>query len=184
MFCMKPSPSSCWFANNVSALVKFPQKALRYCMRFVDLGLVNTFACLHHQEPVWLLPITFFSTDCAPPIVSPFSSRNPPNVVFQRQNATMMAQLRHRSSSLSSRWRNEASQVICASDHDFLHDVQLPLPHPAPPARRVPLFYQKPIPRLLLQFSKCFSILPSLHFSGRQSPASSLCACNQCHRSI
>ena len=26
-------------------------------MRFEDLGLVNTFACLHHQEPVWLLPV-------------------------------------------------------------------------------------------------------------------------------
>ena len=99
-------------------------KALRYCMRFVDLGLVNTFACLHNQEPVWLLPVIFFSTDCAPPIVAPFSSRNPPNVVFQWETVTTLAQLRHRSASLSSRWRNDASQVICASD--FLHDVQLP----------------------------------------------------------
>ena len=35
-------------------------KALRYCMRPEDLGPVNTFACLHHQEPVWLFPIIFF----------------------------------------------------------------------------------------------------------------------------
>ena len=84
----------------------------------------------------------FSPTDCAPPIVAPFSHRNPPNVVFQRETVTMMAQLRHRSSSLSSRWRNDASQVICASDHDFLHDVQLPCLILRPPARKLPLFYQ------------------------------------------
>ena len=39
-------------------------EALRYCMRSEDLGLINTFACLHHQEPVWLLPI-FFSSKIA-----------------------------------------------------------------------------------------------------------------------
>ena len=48
-------------------------QALRYCMRFQDLGLINTFACLYHQEPVRLLPIVFSSTDRAPPIVTPFS---------------------------------------------------------------------------------------------------------------
>ena len=36
------------------------------------------------------------------------------------------AQVRHRNASLSSRWRNDASQVISASDHDVLHDAQLP----------------------------------------------------------
>ena len=35
---------------------QMPTKASRYCMRFEDLGLVNTFACLHHHEPDWLLP--------------------------------------------------------------------------------------------------------------------------------
>ena len=44
-------------------------KALRYCMRSEDLGLVNTFACLHRQEPVWFPPVTFFSTDRTPPML-------------------------------------------------------------------------------------------------------------------
>ena len=51
-------------------------KALRYCMRPEDLGLVNTFACLHHQEPVWLFPIIFFSTDRTPPFRD-FHSHSP-----------------------------------------------------------------------------------------------------------
>ena len=42
---------------------QIPTSALRYCMRFEDLGQVNTFACLHHQEPVWFPPSIFFSTD-------------------------------------------------------------------------------------------------------------------------
>ena len=40
--------------NQISA------QGLRYCMRFEDLGLVNTFTCLYDQEPVWLLPIVLF----------------------------------------------------------------------------------------------------------------------------
>ena len=95
-------------------------------MRFEDLGLVNTFAFLHHQEPVWLLPVVCFSTDCAPPSVTPFSPGNPPNVVYQRETVTTRAQERHGHASLSSRWLNDASQVFCASDHDFLNDAQLP----------------------------------------------------------
>ena len=35
-------------------------------MRFEDLGLANTFACLHHQKSVWLLPIVFFFAQIAP----------------------------------------------------------------------------------------------------------------------
>ena len=52
-------------------------------MRSEDLGLINTFTCLHHQEPVWWLPVELFSTDRAPPIVTPFSPRDPPDVVFK-----------------------------------------------------------------------------------------------------
>ena len=52
--------------------------ALRYCMRLEDLGLIDTFTCLHTtKKPVWLLPILFLSTDRAPPIVAPFSPRRP-----------------------------------------------------------------------------------------------------------
>ena len=37
-------------------------------MRSEDLVLVNTFACLHHQEPVRLLPVILLSADRTPPI--------------------------------------------------------------------------------------------------------------------
>ena len=50
-------------------------------MRSEDLGLVHTFACLHHQKPVWLLPVVFFSTDRAPPVCMFSHTRDPPNVV-------------------------------------------------------------------------------------------------------
>ena len=39
--------------------------------------LVNTFACLHHQEPVWLLPTEFFSADRGPPICTLFFHQRP-----------------------------------------------------------------------------------------------------------
>ena len=67
-----PSPRfvmSHWSVGDVSILLlirqqlqcinQIPAEALRYCMRSEDLGLVNTLACLHHQEPVWLLPTIF-----------------------------------------------------------------------------------------------------------------------------
>ena len=123
MFCMRPSPSSGWFASNFSALINFSQ-ALRHCMRLKDLGLVNTFACVHHQEPVRWLPVVFFSTDRTPPTCMLFLQR-PPYEVFHRETVTMRTQVRHRSASLSSRWRNDASQVICTFNHDFFHGAQL-----------------------------------------------------------
>ena len=46
-------------------------------MRFEDLGLVNTFACLHHPEPVWLPPVMFFSTDRAQKSTDLLRPRNP-----------------------------------------------------------------------------------------------------------
>ena len=42
-------------------------KALRYCMRSEDLGLINTFTCLDDQKPVRLHPIEFLSTYRTPP---------------------------------------------------------------------------------------------------------------------
>ena len=178
----RPSPSFCWFANNLNALNKFPTKALRDCMRFHDLGLVHTFACLQHQEPVWLLPVVFFSTARAPPIVTPFSPRDPPNVVFQGETVAIRAQVGHRNYSLPSRWRDDASQIICASDHDFLHNAQLSC---------LTLSYlegflssvKSPFRGFNFIFWKCCRILPSLHFSGEKALPHH-CACSQCHRSI
>ena len=60
--------------------------ALKYCMRSEELGLVNTFACLHHLEPVWLLPVVLFSTDPTPPICVLF-----PQSLFHRETVTMRA---------------------------------------------------------------------------------------------
>ena len=65
-----------------------------------------------------------FSTNCGPPICG-LSCRDPPDVVFQRETVSMRAQVRHCDSSLSSRWRNGASRVVCASKHDLLHGAQL-----------------------------------------------------------
>ena len=86
-------------------------KALRYCIRFEDLGLIYTFTCLYNQEPVWLLPILFFSTNCAPPLHM-FSPRDPPNVVFQKETVTMRTQVGHCNASLSSGWRNDFLQNV------------------------------------------------------------------------
>ena len=65
---------------------QIPAEALRYCMRSEELGLVDTFASLHHQEPVWLHPI--FS-----PICMLLLPRDPPNVVFHRETVAMRAQI-------------------------------------------------------------------------------------------
>ena len=94
MFCMKPSPSSCWFASNFNALIRFPQKPWRTACALEssgDLGLVNTFACLHKSLYGCFQP--FFSTNRAPPIITPFSPRDPPNVAFHRETVTMRAQV-------------------------------------------------------------------------------------------
>ena len=90
---------------------------------------VFTFARLHHQEPVWLLPI-ISSIISSPQIahhqfVCLFSPRDPPNQVFHRETVTMRAQVRHRYAPLPLRWRDDALQVICASRHDFLDGGQL-----------------------------------------------------------
>ena len=66
-----------------------PAEALRYCMRFGDLGLVDTFACLHHQEPVWLLPIMCVSTDRAPPLRG-FSSMHYPDLLDDYLNENLV----------------------------------------------------------------------------------------------
>ena len=86
---------------------------------------VFTFARLHHQEPVWLLPIIFSPQIAHHQFVCLFSPGDPPNQVFRRETVTMRAQVRHRYAPLPLRWRDDASQVICASRHDFLDGGQL-----------------------------------------------------------
>ena len=72
---------------------QIPAEALRYCMRIEDFGLVDTSTCLYDlKQPVWLLPVVLFSTNRAPPIIM-LSSRDPPNVVFQRISVAMQAQV-------------------------------------------------------------------------------------------
>ena len=78
MFCMRPSPSSCWFINQISAW------ALKYCMRFEDLGLVvcttkSLFGCFRLRTTNYYDLFT----------------GNPTNVVFQRETVAMRAQVRH-----------------------------------------------------------------------------------------
>ena len=77
----------------------------------------------HHFE--W----PFHPTNCAPPLCT-FSSRDPPNMVFQWGTVAVRAQVRHCDSSLSSDWRDDAPQVVRASEHDLLHTAHLLLPRP------------------------------------------------------
>ena len=91
-------------------------------MRSEDLGLVHTFACLHHEEPVWLL---YFSPQIAHHQFVCFSHRDQPNVVFHRETVTMRAQVGYRNASLLPRWLDDAPQVICTSYHGFLDSAQL-----------------------------------------------------------
>ena len=60
--------------QQLQRVVQISAQALRYCMRFEDLGMVNTLTCLHHQEPVWCHSNIFFSTDSEPPAAVPLPS--------------------------------------------------------------------------------------------------------------
>ena len=66
-------------------------------------------------------------------------------------------------------WRNDASQAICASDHDFLDDAQLP----SLILRHLLSFFlysvKSPFRGFYFSSENVFCILPSLHFTGRQS---------------
>ena len=56
-----------------------------------------------------------------------FSRRDPPNVVFHRETVTVRAQGGHCNVSLSSRWRDDASQVVLARCSAFFPHPVLPL---------------------------------------------------------
>ena len=89
----RPSPSSLLVLQQLQRINQLPAKALRYCMCPEDLGLINTFTCLQHQEPVLVASSrTFLHTSRAncDAISSP---EDPPNVVFQRETVTMRTQI-------------------------------------------------------------------------------------------
>ena len=130
-------------------------------MRFEDLGLTNTFACLHHQKPFWLLPVVLFSTDRAPPLGKLLYC------VHKHDIATPPC---------PSRWRDDASQIICDSYYDCNDDAQhfcFILCH-----LLESFFYsvKSPFRDFHLLSESDFVFFPTLHFSGRESPASSYCA--------
>ena len=62
---------------------QIPAEATRYCMRSEDLCLVNTFACLHHQEPVLVASNHIFLHKSRTTSLCVFHPRDPPNVVCQ-----------------------------------------------------------------------------------------------------
>ena len=86
------SPSFCWFACSLSALIKFSHRPCGTACALNTLAWTGTVACLHHQQPVGRSPIMFFSTDCAPPAAMLLPSLNPPHVVLQGK----LLQLGHR----------------------------------------------------------------------------------------
>ena len=99
-------------------------------MRFEDLGLINPFTCLYNLEPVWLLPVVCLRRSRTTNLYDFHHTRDPPDIVFQEETVAIRTQVGHCNASLSSRWRNDASQVVCASDHDFLVRCSAFLPHP------------------------------------------------------
>ena len=89
MLCMRPSPSCLLVRQQLQRINQMSAKALRYCMRSEDPGLINTFPCLHHQEPVWLLPIVVFLRRSRTTNLNAVSPRDPPNAVFHWETVTM-----------------------------------------------------------------------------------------------
>ena len=124
-------------------------------MSFEDLGLIDTFTCLYDQKPVWLLSIVFLHTSRTTNCCALFPG-DPADAVFQGETAAVRTQVGHRDSSLSSNWRDDAPQVVRASGHDFLHNVQLSSFVLCHPAQRLLLFCQRPIPWSVLHPENAF----------------------------
>ena len=123
--------------QRLQRLNQMSSQALRYRMRFEDLGRLIL-------SPVCTTKSLF---GC-------YQSHFSPQIAHHQLSRPFLPethQVGHCNASLSSGWRNEASQVVCASDHDLLHNAQPFLPHPVLPARTLPLFCQGPIPWLSLQ---------------------------------
>ena len=100
----------------------------------------------------------------------------------QTWSATMRARVRHRNASLPHRWRDDVSQVICASYHDFLDGAQLPcliLRH----LLEGFFFFLAISPFRGFHFSSesVFVFFPLSTFQRKNSNASSLCEYNQYH---
>ena len=126
-------------------------QTLRYRMRFEDFCLAGTDSCLYHQQPAGRSPFMFFCTDCAPPTAVLPSSRYTPKVVLQKKTVAMLANVRQSDTSLSSGWRDDTSQEICALQHNSLYDVlSFPL-HFLPLFQRPLVLFGKPIPSHLFQ---------------------------------
>ena len=125
MFCRKPFPSSCWFANNFDELIRFPQKPWSTACALKTLAwLTPSPACTTSSLSGCFQ--SYFSPQIAHhQLLCVSSTRNPPNVDFHRETVTMRAQIWHRDASLSHRWRGDASQVVCSSYHDFMDGAQL-----------------------------------------------------------
>ena len=118
-------------------------------MRFEDLGLITLSPVCTSKSLSGSNPVVFFSTNCAPPTCM-LSPRDPPKVVFHRETVTIWTQVGHCNSSLSSHWRNDASEAVSASDHEFLHDAQLSCLILCYLLERFPSFCRMPILWLLL----------------------------------
>ena len=100
-------------------------QALRYRMCFEDLRLLNSFTCLHDQNPGRLLPIVLVSTSRTQPAAVLLSSREPPNEMFHWETVAVRARVRHCAASLSSDGRHDSPQVLSTFDHDLLHKAHL-----------------------------------------------------------
>ena len=102
------SPSFCWLASSLTALIKF-SRTLRH----------RLFA---PPATCWALSNHNFSPQTAhhqPQCFFPAETRSPP-----RENCFSWAQVRHSDTSLSSRWRNDASQVVRTLQHNSLYGAQ------------------------------------------------------------
>ena len=116
--------------------------------------LVNTFACLHHQEPAWLLPAEFFSAD-RPGTTNLYAFFFPPEThqtYCSKGNLLQCGQTYDKVTppipSIGARIRRKKSVLLLRSFPAQCPNVQF---HPLPPSR------------MLREFFRDCPFLPALH---------------------
>ena len=107
------SPSFCWFAKSLSALIKLSQTPCgATCAR-------NMFSSRRS------LPIVLAAASRTPPVALLLSvlGRDPPSVVFKRESVTVRAHMRQGDFSLTFDWHDDPFQEVRASPQNILYNA-------------------------------------------------------------
>ena len=136
MFCIELSPSFCWLANNLSALIRFSQSPCGTACALKNFRFIFVCADLHYQNPVGY---RLHTTNC-----SASSSSIPPKKVLQKNTVAMRADIRQVTPSNSTDRRNDSPQKIRVLPRFTVQDpnVQLLL---LPPSRKHHVLFLWPI---------------------------------------